>query len=325
MKLRKLLFSIVIVSLLVSMAIPMASAKKPGGGGGKPGGGIPNDPAIAYKVAGDGIYVMDADGSHQARVVNDEWASGVTFSPDGLQLVFQTGTGGMGIWVINMDGTGLTQIATKTSGYVAGTSWSPSVTATGDYWIAFTDEGVDGRPDVFLVKPDGSGKMDLTNSITTEYYPVWNQAGDKLLVKRYNDPDNLRDVSIIVYTMGGEEGGVPTIISEQDITNVDGSPLQGKQPSNPSFAHTTNDVVVHASAEGSPDIYLIDLADPANPVDVTGPNDRPEMGGCLLFDDSKIIYQATMRKKNAIYSANPDGSGEVELGWKMLGPVCRPW
>jgi TolB protein len=55
------------------------------------------------------IFVMSADGSGQTRLTH---AGGYrpAWSPDGTMLVFQGGCGGIGLCVMNADGSGLTQL-----------------------------------------------------------------------------------------------------------------------------------------------------------------------------------------------------------------------
>jgi len=102
MKLGKILISFVIVSMLVSMTIPLASAPPnhpcepwpecKGGGGEEP----PADPVIAYSAGRDwtGLWVMNADGSRATEVFNAKTiypqahVGAKSWSPDGGSIVF---------------------------------------------------------------------------------------------------------------------------------------------------------------------------------------------------------------------------------------------
>jgi Tol biopolymer transport system component len=117
MKVRygKILLSLVVVSMLVCMTIPIASAPPPekpcepwpeckdDPGGEEP----PADPAIAYQEAG-GIWVMNADGARKTLVYPySEWIFYPAWSPDGASIAFvQGGPGGGGpdyeIWAVDV-------------------------------------------------------------------------------------------------------------------------------------------------------------------------------------------------------------------------------
>lgn len=105
MKAKKLLISLVIVSLIVSMAIPLVCAKKPPK---PPLEEPPADPAIAYVDEG-GIYVMNADGSNKANVYPyADHLSYPSWSPDGTSIAFiKGGSGGGGpdfeVWAVDVE------------------------------------------------------------------------------------------------------------------------------------------------------------------------------------------------------------------------------
>ncbi|UCG70753.1 MAG: PD40 domain-containing protein [Thermoplasmata archaeon] len=106
MKLGKLLFCIVIVSLFLSAAIPMAVSKKPPKP--PPPEEPPADPVIAY-VGEGGIYVMNADGSNKANVYPyTDHLSYPCWSPDGASIAFiKGGPGGGGpnfeVWAVDVE------------------------------------------------------------------------------------------------------------------------------------------------------------------------------------------------------------------------------
>jgi Tol biopolymer transport system component len=76
----------------------------------------PTEPLIAFSADGSEygpstrLWLMNVDGSGQREFPNTpDWAADPDFSPDGQRIVFSQSTGG-GVYVINKDGSGLTEL-----------------------------------------------------------------------------------------------------------------------------------------------------------------------------------------------------------------------
>lgn len=174
----------------------------------------PDSSRIVYD-GDDGLYVMNADGSHQTRIA-DGWdgswstdgtriafagagssiytvapdGSSITplthspgedifprWSPDGTQIAFARAEGlDHTIDVVNADGTNLMTVAdVDTAGNVGAPVWSPDGTA-----IAF-DAFRNGTYDIYSARIEGTGFTDLTNDTAAdENAPVWSPDGTKL-------------------------------------------------------------------------------------------------------------------------------------------------
>src|SRR5947209_3745643 len=145
-----------------------------------PGGSLINDRAIDAQIQervpdgarivscknGAQIFVMGFDGGQYGEVVNDPALTDMTatvndaaFSFDGKKYVFSKPvTGVRQIFVMNVDGTGLTQLTSVTSGALH-PAWSPDGTT-----IAFTNTA--GNNQIWAMNPDGSNQRNLTNDTT---------------------------------------------------------------------------------------------------------------------------------------------------------------
>lgn len=90
------------------------------------------------------------------------------WSPDGTRLVLQRwdASGNSGIWVVNADGSGLTNVTTSPGAdFFAG--WSPDGSR-----ILFTTDR-DGNREIYVASADGSGATNLTEDPADDMMAVW--------------------------------------------------------------------------------------------------------------------------------------------------------
>jgi len=172
----------------------------------------PADPAIAYvanvykgasmaKTVGR-LMVMNADGSNQRVVVSEtgfEYGA-PDWSPDGTQLVFtryNIPARDTGIYVINVDGTGLREVLNcGPGGFEGPVTWSPMPLADGHHKLAFCyyvrrlDGTYEIDNDVHLVNLDGSGLVRLTDTPGVWESPIsWSPAADRITFPACCDPE----------------------------------------------------------------------------------------------------------------------------------------
>ena len=116
------------------------------------------------------VFVMDADGSHVRRLTSDvaqDYPG--AWSPDGTQIAFFSRRDEDGdVYVMDADGSNLRRV-TNQPGAQAADAWLPD----GRLVIGSAQEGVEGPPDWFVLRPDGSGRASLPQLKTAMEPIAW--------------------------------------------------------------------------------------------------------------------------------------------------------
>ena len=125
------------------------------------------------------IYVMNANGTGLRNLtgrLGPGFDGDPAWSPDGKKIVFErspTGSvNGTDVWVMNANGSGATDLTAKWAGFDGDPAWSP-----GGKRIAFTSTRT-GNKEIFLMNPDGSGLLDITNNPASDSDPSWSPDGE---------------------------------------------------------------------------------------------------------------------------------------------------
>lgn len=121
--------------------------------------GAPGGDASLYEIEIDGSKPVALTGGPVSDRAPD-------WSPDGRRIVFQRGTAFVSVYSIGSDGSGLRRLTKGSRPFDTGPSWSPNGTR-----IVFAHGG-----DLWTMRPDGSGRRDLTNTkglAKTEDTPDW--------------------------------------------------------------------------------------------------------------------------------------------------------
>jgi len=190
----------------------------------------------SFRNGAPDIYIMNADGSAQTRVTND---AGVERSPslrgDGRKIAFSRD----GIYVINSDGSGETQLRS--------TGIEPAFSPDGSK-IAFRDSAF-----VYVMNSDGTSVRRLTkssNSRFSEQSPSFSPDGRKIAF--------FRDATYVINVDGSGETRLPDS-GDEPTFSPDGSKIAFiKDPGAPS----------PGPAVVLTDIYIIN-SDGTNPVNLT--------------------------------------------------------
>jgi hypothetical protein len=154
-----------------------------------------------------GLYLMNADGSNP-RLVQDGVSSGLSWSPDGTQLLFGVCGGAQaGIHAIGSDGSAEQRL---TDACDSSPAWSPDGTQ-----IAF-NRGAD----IWAIEPDGSGLHVL---VTDGSNPDWSPNGTQIVFQRsISNPDGT--VSTHVFGANSDGGGQQELTTGQLDSNPAWSP-----------------------------------------------------------------------------------------------------
>jgi hypothetical protein len=142
----------------------------------------------------------------------------------GTKVAFESSVGGDSeIFVVNSDGTGLTQLTDNTA-------WDEYPSISGDGTKIAFHSYVDGDDEIFVVNSDGTGLTQLTTNTANDRYPSIN--GDGTKVAFYSDVDGDNEIFVTSYEPELYVDGLTTwywtdnttinTVTERDVDN-DGS------------------------------------------------------------------------------------------------------
>jgi Tol biopolymer transport system component len=180
----------------------------------------------------DGLYVMNADGSHPVQVTQNDARGGYVepqWSPDGTKLVYaiESDTAGHAIFTINLDGTGDHQLTPWTLNGLH-PDWSPDGRT-----ILFEAPDVDNAPpgisgNVYTIRPDGSHLTAITHHQGDVHAtnPAWSPDGKKIVfVQIPTGPRGYTHTDI--FTMNADGSGLQQVTTS---AHFDFRPDWGSQP-----------------------------------------------------------------------------------------------
>jgi Tol biopolymer transport system component len=236
----------------------------------------------SYRTGGGDIYVMNADGSSQTRLMTDSGLDqGAAWSPDGRTIAFSRN---LAVYLMNADGTNLRQLLTSAEW----PAWSPDGTKIAFMRCQYCD-------DIWVVNVDGTGLRQLTNHVEREMWPAWSPDGTRIAYHR-----KVNDNNDEIYVMNADGTGQTRLTN-----NAAGDYF-------PKWSPDGAKIVFTSGRDGNGEIYVMN-ADGSGQTRLTN-NTYYEQYPNWSPDGSKIVWQSYKDDSGGeIYVMNADGSNPVRL------------
>jgi Tol biopolymer transport system component len=267
----------------------------------------PDGTKIAFRTFRDGqseIYSMNPDGSNQIRLTNSSGSLYPSWSPDSTKLVFSSFDSqyNSNVFVVNADGTGLTNLSNDSTGTSFMPSWSPDGTK-----IMFLSSR-DATQSIYLMDPDGSNTTRLTNS--PDDAPVWSPDGTKIAFVRWG----LSGAEI--YSMNADGS------NQTNLTNT--AALLPEAPYNfhPVWSPDGTQIAFTSYREWIAQVYVVG-ADGSNLTQLTstGESAQPRWSP----DGTQIAFITYRGGDQELYVMNPDGSNQTNLTNNLAYDAAFSW
>ena len=224
--------------------------------------------------------------------------TGATFSPDGDKIAFASDRDGDAeIFVMNRDGTGVSQLTQDNDHTDFGPVWSPDGSK-----IAYQRNQITyAEMDIVVMNADGTGAHQITDYKATDpstmsMMPTWSPDGRMIAFVR--EPWGVGDTEIFV--MNHDGSGVV------QLTNNDDNEWR------PNWSPSANKIAFSGTGDGDGEIFVMD-ADGDNIVQITD-NEHYDTGPIWSPDGDHIAFTSDRDGDFEIFVMNADGSSVVSLG-----------
>ncbi|PYO86575.1 MAG: hypothetical protein DMD66_13215 [Gemmatimonadetes bacterium] len=142
----------------------------------------PDGSKIAFAGVNGPLDVVDADGTNRISVADicKVWPPDpISWSPDGKKIAYCAPSPDVyqDIYVSNANGSGQTRI---TRGCCGDANSAPSWSSDGTRIAYQHNSGATGRHDILVINADGTGDVNLTETLPGGLYPVWSPVGARL-------------------------------------------------------------------------------------------------------------------------------------------------
>jgi len=236
------------------------------------------------------LYCMESNGSDQTKIANIVVKSlQYDISPDGSKLTF-VGTHAYDIFVVNVDGTGVTQL-TANAQYDDSPSWSPDGNS-----IAFVSNRT-GKFKLYKMRSDGTVQSEIgTYDDVETYQPQWSPDGTKIAFTRYGNFLGANNAELFIINNDGTN-----LVNISQNNNDDWYPVWSPDGSS---------IIFMSQRDSNREIYVWRN----NAVTNITNNTSTDEDHSFSPDGSKIIF--TSKRDNAnqqIYIMNADGTNQTRL------------
>ena len=246
------------------------------------------------------VYGIDspATGSGVTRLRNEGSPSGPAWSPDGTRIAFAALSplaSNSDIYVMNADGSGVTNLTDNSNLRQRNPAWSPDGTR-----IAFSGriaEHIGFDPyEIYVMNADGSGVTQLTNQIVWDDAPAWSPDGTRIA---FSDASSL-GINSKIYVINADGSDVTQLTNDSGLLERD--PAWSPDGTRIAFSGDFSDIYV-MNVDGS---GVTNLTDNSN-LRERDPAWSPDGTRIAFSGHSPVGYYSD------IYVMNVDGSGVTNL------------